>query len=555
LIRRHDKRGNLPVDNRNSGTAAFYSQLFLVFILGLLLRIQFSPDMNYETDSFVTLISAKSITDTGRYTAPPIRLTDHAGTYQSHPGWAVGYPLFLSIIFSFVGYGEDTARFATIILCSSVVPIVGVAGRRFGGGSTGLIAALLVAVNPLLVCLNGRILTANLGYCLLSISLSFLFLATLREREDEAYLSFEELIGCPKRLLYASTSFLFFGLTLATRDDFAMFGLPFLVVLLGMFRASSGKGARISLSDSAKLAGFCGVPLIAGLVPNLYFNYMTYGKVLTSSHYEYGGRLNLAYLWEGARGALSLPGWVVIVLTILVFAFPIVSILAIRKLTEKASLMATIILALALPIILINGAYPVTSSGASPRYVLPLIPFVSIMVAALFAGEKTISRKYRCAFIAALSLWHVLLYYPPPFLFTAFPKTAYLTQYSPWYNKNNFINYPHPIRASVQWVKMHTPPDAIILSDYDSYNYYFYTGRDVMNKEMIGEIARQLESRPIYYIDDHQSVLYDDSLTEWRASLKENRIVFDNVDSIRLFSPARGEVRLRVFALSKVKAS
>lgn len=511
--------------------------------------------MNYETDSFVTLISAKSISETGRYTVPPVRLTDHAGGYQQHPGWAVGYPLLLSFLFSAFGYGEGIARLATILVCASVIPVAGLAARRMGGEKAGFIAALLVAANPLLVCINGRILTANLGYCMLSFSLSFLLMATIKEEGDQPFLSFGELVESPRRLLLASLSFLFFGLTLATRDDFAMFALPFIVVVLGMIRVSYGRSAREEITAAAKSAGICVGLFIAGLSPNLYFNYKTYGRVLTSSHFEYGGRLSLAYLWEGARGAMGLPGWAVIVFTILVFAFPVVSVLAVRKMTKKASVMAAIVLVLALPIILINGAYPVASSGASARYVLPLIPFVSMIAGMLLSRRETVSKPSRYAFLASLAIWHFVLYYPPSSLFAAFPKTAYLTQYSPWYNRNNFINYPHPIRASVQWVKTHTPPDAIILSDYDSYNYFFYTGRDVMNKEMIGEIARQLDSRPIYYIDDHQSVLAGDSMNEWRSSLKGNYIALDAVDTIRLFSPAQGEVRLRIFALTRTAAS
>lgn len=533
----------------------FYANLLLVVCLGFFLRLQFSPDMNYETDSFVTLISAKSISETGQYTVPPIRLTDYAGGYQPHPGWAVGYPLLLSLIFSLFGYGEDVARIVTILICSSVIPVTGMVGRRLGGEKAGLAAALLVAINPLLVCMNGRILTSNLGYCFLSFSLSFLLLGTVREEGDAQFFSFEDVINSPKRLFCLSLSFLFFGFTLATRDDFAMFALPFLVILWGMARMPCGRSAWSRLSNVAKLAGIGGVLFIAGLLPNLYYNHKTYGRVLTSSHYEFGGRLSFAYFWEGARGALGLPGWVVMVFTILVFAFPVVSVLSVRKMTKAASVMAVIILVMALPMILINGAYPVSSSGASPRYVLPLIPFVSIMAGMLFVQKNTVSKLSKYAFLILLALWHFALYYPPPFIFTTFPKAAYLTQYSPWYNRHNFINYPHPIRAAVQWVKAHTPPNAIILSDYDSYNYYFYARRDVMNKEMIGEIARQLQSRPVYYIDDHQSALFDDSLNEWRTNLKKNSITLDSVGSIPLYSPARGEVSLRIFALTRVVIS
>jgi hypothetical protein len=174
------------------------------------------------------------------------------------------------------------------------------------------------------------------------------------------------------------------------------------------------------------------------------------------------------------------------------------------------------------------------------------------MIAGMFIFQKkSASKLTKYIFLALLGLWHMVLFYPPPTLFTAVPKTIYLTQYSPWYNRHNFINYPHPIRATVQWVKTHTPPDAVILSDYDSYHYYFYGRRDVMNREMIDGIEKQLQSRPVLFIDDHQSTVHSDILNDWRIKLKERSITLKAVDSIPLYSPVGGEVRLRMYALTR----
>ena len=227
--------------------------LLVIFCLGLYLRFQLAPDINFETDSFVTLLSAKSISVTGHYAVPPIRLTDRTGEYQYHPGWAVGYPLLLSFLFSLFGYAEYVARWATILVCCAVIPIAGMATKRVGGVKAGLAAAMLVAINPLLVCINGRILTANMGYCFLSLSLSFLLLGTVREQADAQFLTFKELLNSPRHLFWFSLSFLFFGLTLATRDDFAMFALPFLVVFWGMVRTSDGRKVWNRLSETVKI--------------------------------------------------------------------------------------------------------------------------------------------------------------------------------------------------------------------------------------------------------------------------------------------------------------
>ncbi len=527
----------------------FYLSLLIVFLVGIFLRIQFSPDINYETDSFPVLLAAKSISETGQYTIPPIRLTDYNGNYQSHPGWAVGYSLLLSCLFSIFGYGETAARWATILICSSVILVIGILGNRLQGKGVGIVAALLVAVNPLLLCINGRILTANMGYCFLVMSISFLLLGTIRKQEDVKFVSSEELINSRKLLFFFSLSFLFFGFMVMARDDFAMFVFVFFIVFWGILRKPAEKISKNRLLNYVKLSGIAASFFLVGYLPNIYFNYKTYGKILTSSHYEYGGRLSLEYFLKGSSGALGLPGWAVIILTIVIFAFPVVSIFFVWKKSKAGALTGSLIAVMALPIIFINGSYPVTSSGASPRYIIPLIPFASILAGILIVKKDIVAKFLKYSFIACLILWHSALIYPPTALFKHFPKLAYFTQYSPWYNRHNFINYPHPIRATLQWVKNNTPPDAIILSDYDSYHYFFYAKRDVMNRECVEDVKKQLKDRPVFFVEDHQIVRHPDSLKNWKKKLMENSIILTEKDSIPLFSPVKGEVQLKIYEL------
>ena len=531
---------------------AFVLSLLTVFLLGIFLRIQFAPEINYETDSFVVLLAAKNISETGQYKIPPIRLTDYQGEYQSNPGWAVGYPLLLSFLFLFFGYGENIARLTTILFCSSVVPVIGILGHRLQGAKVGLLAALFVAVNPLLVCINGRILTANMGYCFLIMSISFLALGTIRKQRDVEFVSSEELINSAKFLFFFSLSFLFLGFTFLARDDHAMFILVFFIVLWGVLKKSDAKIAKKRLLNLIMLSGIGVFFFLVGYLPNTYFNYKTYGKILTSSHYEYGGRLSLEYFLKGSSGALGLPGWAVIILTIVIFAFPIISIFFIWKKSKAGVLMGSIIAVMVLPIIFINGAYPVTSSGASPRYIIPLIPFASISAGIFLIQQEKIAKFIKYSFIACLIIWHSVLIYPPTLLFKYFPKTAYLTQYSPRYNRQNYINYPHPVRTTLQWVKKNTPPNAIILSDYDSYHYFFYTMRDVMNRECVEDIKKQLNDRPVFLVEDHQMSIHPDSLKDWKRKLAESSIILREKDHIPLFSPARGEIQLKIYELIKM---
>jgi len=533
------------------GKIFFYLGLFLIFCSGIILRIQFSPDINFETDSFVVLLSAKNISETGRYTVPPISLIDYNKKFQSNTGWAVGYPLLLSFLFSIFGYGENVARWATIFLCSAVIPVVGLAAERLAGARLGIMAGLLVAVNPLLICINGRILTANLGFCFLTFTISFLILGTVRQQGDAQFVTFKELTSSRKRLFFFSLSFLFFGLTLASRDDHAMFGLVFFIVLWEIIKKSYQQEGSNQLIDIIKLVAIAGGLFFVGLSPNLYFNYQTYGKMLTSAHHEFGGRLSLSYFLQGANGALGLPGWAVILLTLFIFAFPFVSVFFVRKKTKTGALIGSMIIVMLLPILLINGSYPVASSGASPRYIIPLVPLISIVAAVLIVQNDIVSKLFKYTFVIFLIIWHVTFLYPPAMLFKYIPKTTYLTQYSPWYNRHNFINYPHPIRSTLQWVKTNTPANAIILSDYDWYHYYFYTKRDVMSRSMIGNIENQLIHRPVFFIEDHQSAVRRESLDVWRKKLSGHSINLKEYDSIPLYSPKKGEIQLKIYELTR----
>lgn len=515
------------------------------------MRILFSPDMNFETDSFSVLLSAKNIAETGEYIIPPVALTDYIG-YQKYTGWAVGYPLLLSAFFSIFGYGELLARWITILACSTVIPATAVMGNRLYGKGVGTVAALLVAVNPLLICLNGRILTANMGFCFLSSSLALLLLAVSRRRKDVEFLCAEELLNSGRHLALFSLSFLLYGLTFSMRDDYAMFGLVFLMFLGIIVNESVKKSENKLASNCLKLSGVAVIFFIIGYLPNIYFNYKTYGKLITSSHAEYGAGLSLEYFLKGSHGAIALPGLAVILLTVLIFAFPVISIFLIRTKTKSSTLIAAIILLLTIPIIFICGAFPVTSSGAGPRYIIPLVPLAMISSAMILSVKGIVPQIQKIIFLSVLILWHAVLFYPPTSVFKGFPKTAYLTQYSPWYNTHNYMNYPHPVKAALEWVKKNTSANAIILSDYDHYHYFYYAKRDVMNRGYVEEIGRQIGSRPILFIEDHQTAINPESLTKWATELNRYSIALNEKGSIPLFSPAKGLVKIKIYELTTI---
>jgi len=525
--------------------------LFLLglFFSGVFLRLFFSPDMNYETDSFSVLLASKNLFEIGEYTIPPISLTDYGGNYQTNPGWAVGYSLLLSLLFKFFGYSESIARLTTILITSSVIPIIGIVGYRLQDRKVGILAAILVTISPILLCINGRILTANMGYSMLTLSISFLILGTITRKQGMEFISSEELIRSKKHLFFFLLSFIFFGFTLSSRDDFGMFAPVYLVSIWGITRHKYESPFVQRIKNYTQFFGMAVVFTLIGFSPNLYYNYKTYGKIFASSHFEYGGRLSLEYFLEGSSGAMGLPGWAVILLSIIVFAFPVVSVFLIWSKSKAGAILGSMLVLMIIPLLLINGSYAVSSSGASGRYVIPLIPLGSIATAILLNGQDMLHRLYYFGFLGCLILWHVILIYPPSIFFRYYPQIAYITHYSPWYNTQNYINYPHPIRTTLQWVTNNTSVDSIVLSDYDFYQYFFYANRDVMNRDFLKDIKTRLMKRKIFFVEDHRVIKNPDLLRNWQNKLKANQISLKERNTFPFFSPNRGEKTLKIYEL------
>ena len=527
--------------------STFRFAILFIFVLGIVLRLIFSPDINFESDSFSLLLSAKNIYENGQYSIPPVALTDNVD-HPRYTGWAVGYPLLLSAIFSIFGYGETIARLLTILLSSVTILMVAILGNRLYGKKMGIVSALLVAVNPTLVCINGRILSANIAYAFLTMSISFAFLAAIRETGDKVFLSLNEILTSRKHRSFVYLSSFFFGCTLATRDDYSIFAPVLAFVVLGvMYNSREGLG-NIKPWDYVKCSVTAIVLLVVGYLPNTYFNYQNYGQLFASTGLEYGLRLSLDYFLSGNDALYHLSGWIIITATLLILVAPIFSILFLWK-SQRSMLIGIVTGLMLLAIIFVYGSFP-TSIGGSGRYIVPIIPFALISAGMLLVKKDLVSQWTRSAFIVCLILWNILLFYPPRVVFDMFPKTAHITHYIPWYNTDNYMNYPHPIVTTVKWVKGNTPPNAIILSDYDNYHYFFYANRDVVNPDSIEEIRKYLAARPMFFVEDHQRVINRTTLGKWMKRLGDSGITLMEKGSIPFFSPSAGRVSLKIFELS-----
>lgn len=101
-----------------------------------------------------------------------------------------------------------------------------------------------------------------------------------------------------------------------------------------------------------------------------------------------------------------MPGIAVMALTVAIFQFPVLLIaptLVVGPARERlAAILASLIV---LPLLLVNGAFPVASSGAAPRYVLPLVPFACLFSAIALRGVLDRPRRWSTIVVAASPRW------------------------------------------------------------------------------------------------------------------------------------------------------
>lgn len=523
-----------------------------IFILGVGLRVIFAPNINLESDSFSLLLSARNIYENGQYSIPPIALTDD-DNHPRYTGWAVGYPLLLAGIFAIFGYGEGAARLFTIVVAALPIIMVALLGKRLDGWRMGIIAGLLVAVNPILVCVNGRILSANIAYAFLTMSIACALLAAVQESGDEVFVPLHEILCSRRRTSLVCLAMFFFACTLSTRDDYVIFAPVLVLILFGVLYQSRSTLGITSVWEYIRASAIACGSLVVGYCPNMYFNYKNYGKVIASTGLEYGLRLSLDYFISGNNALYHLPGGVIIIVTLLVFVAPAVSVVFLWR-SRRSRVIGAVLGLMVVAVVAVYGSFS-TSIGGSGRYIIPVIPFALIAAAGVVACKGLVSRGTRVVFITCLILWNVALFYPPTVLFEIAPKAAHIAHYVPWYNKANYINYPHPIVATVDWVRDNTPSTAIILSDYDNYHYYFYANRQVMSTDAVDKIARYASVRPMYLIEDHQRVINRDVSDEWLIGFRRWNITVTERQEIPFFSPAVGKQSLKIYELSSSGAN
>lgn len=513
-----------------------------------------SPDHNLGEDSFELIEAAKHLLLTKEYRVPRVGAADMVVRYGL-PSWPVGFPLALAGVFGIFGANEAVARAFTIVCSSLLAPLTaGIAYLALGNPSVAVGAGLAAAIHPLAVAFGGQVFTNNISVTLFVIGLCFL-LSSLTKQAGGPVLCYVEVAADRRRLWSFGAAFVAFGLMLSVRDTDLMLapGVLYMLWRARMFEPLWNlQAAAWQPWRTLVLLALCA--LLIGWSPSLYFNVMNFGSPLISTHYQTGIRLNLDFLLRGSEAFMGIPGIIVMLLTFFVYHFPFFAALAVlRSHWSQAAPCAVMGLLVVLPILVINGAFPVAATGAAPRYVLPLVPFTAILGAWSF---MQIWRKggywLRVPFVIVIIVWQMVMTYPPPELFRAWPRFVYLAYYSPVYVAHPYRNYPDHTNAMVRWVREHTPDDAVIVTPSRAHHFFYYGERNVIVlDELSGDQWKDLVAkRPVYLVEDNRLAVQSDktdSLKHWFRTLD---LCLETVGAVPSFSPEAGDIAMHAYRLS-----
>jgi len=523
--------------------------MLVTLFLALLLRIIFMPTHNLASDPFELSYSAKTLADSFDYVLPAVEIFQESP--RIHPVWPSGFPIMLATVIKLFGFSEQTLRLFTILLGVFLVYITIKIAELLFSRNIAIVSGILVAVHPLLVSFNSRIFTNNAAVLFYFIAFYFLLKSLLTNGKELLFCSLEDLYFDKNRLFYLLLFFLTSGYLLTIRDTFVILSIvPLYIIFISKIFYPFH---QINKSIFLKTFLFSICSFFIGFSPSLYFNYKLYGHIFTSTHAEYGASLDFRSLLFGGADGLVIPGLIIILFTFLIYCTPVLSMFFHKNKTRPGIFILHCCLLALIPIIVVNGSYFPTFSGASPRYILPLIPFAciytSVLLQYLLKHSKTRTYNY---FMVSLSLWHLYLYYPFPITFRLTPKLAFLGMYAPYYQKYSYYNYPDFSTQMALWVKSNTPSNSIIITPSRLYHFYYYGERDVLNMANLNKIIKNRlisSERPVYFIDDQHSAI-NSKIHDVEKYFINDEMHFNSVDSLKQFSPHKGIISLQMYLLN-----
>jgi len=511
------------------------------------------PSRNLAEDSFTLIEAGKYLLETGLYRMPSVGAA-HAALEYTLPSWPVGFPLTLAGVFGIFGASEGVARIFTVTVSSVIAPLTAaLAFVAFRSEGLAILAGTFAAIHPLALGFSGQVFTNNLSAALFVASLYCLISALAVDNGRGGLVSLRAVQASRGRQWRFGLAFFLFGFMLAVRDTAIMFAPAWGYMLYRSERNSflAGKSNWAARGNCLLIGGGA---LLAGWAPSLYFNMVNFGWPVVSTHYQTGIRLSLDYLLKGSDRFFGLPGIAVMSIIIVVYHFPFFGALPLlrkRFLAVRPFLvMAALII---VPLLSVNGAFPVASAGAGPRYVLPLVPFTAIVSAYALCYGWQRSCKGGVVLVASLILvWQMLLTYPPAFLFHLWSRLGYLTYYSPVYVKYPYHNYPDHTNAVVQWVRENTPQTALIVTPSRAQHFFYYGNREVviMSAMSLSDWMSSVAKRPVYLVEDRNVAVNSAPMETLKKKLDLEGITLRVAGGVEVFTPERGDIVLHIYLVS-----
>lgn len=249
----------------------FAKRLALIVAAGLAVRLAYAFGVQHGVpvggDGLEFHLLANQLTHGDGYVQPLFISPGHVPTADKPPL----YPLVLALP-SLLGWTSLVAhRVVSCLLGAALVAGVGLLGRRVGGERTGLVAALLAALYPLLVVLDGAVRSESLYAPLVAFSLLAAYRLVDRPTPRSA-LAFGVLIGAAA----------------LTRSEAVLLGALLLAALL----------RRLPHGRRVRLAGVAVLAAALVLAPWVIRNWAQFGEPLLSTNsgsLAYGSNCQAAY--------------------------------------------------------------------------------------------------------------------------------------------------------------------------------------------------------------------------------------------------------------------
>jgi 4-amino-4-deoxy-L-arabinose transferase-like glycosyltransferase len=168
-----------PPSTRVQG-APFGVVLALIVVLGVLVRVVYimrvAPHSGFFNDSIWYHLQATNIRTGAGY----IDIAREFGAFNGHPEfaghratayWPPLFPGFLAVVQTGFGSGIRTSQYAGVATGAATVALTGLLGRSIAGRAVGLLAALLAALSPFLIAVDGSLMSETLYLPLVLLAL------------------------------------------------------------------------------------------------------------------------------------------------------------------------------------------------------------------------------------------------------------------------------------------------------------------------------------------------------------------------------------------------